>query len=315
MWVAVDLLLFWKAHHAIIAIPLTWCLWISAASRDMPSKKYIFFLCAIRSSFPGSLPLLPFPLIRACTGLEVQDSTTVEQQPFSKPEEDVGVESLWKAAIWNGIQGRFSAAAGSEARFHSVFTQMTAHITLWMCVHMRLAVPDSFLVTYVTFRLSYSESWPSIIGHSFMPLQFSRPEKIQKQSFTDSSCLFGWNESCSCITKETFYDRSCLSNHPVITRSVLRRQATVLWLMKINSPIWMPLLSHEAQKLMTPSKPVSPSKLPRFVFWKCWCRCDHFCLSASFCLSINQGAGTSKRLNKTSSRVSGISFVSCCCNK
>lgn len=128
-----------------------------------------FLLCATRSSFPRSLPLLSFPLINACTGFDVRDSATVEQQPCSRPEEDVGVASLWKAEILNGTQGRFSAAAGGEARFSSVFAVMTAHITLRVCVHMRPAMPDPVPATHVTLRLTYSEAWLSIFGHSITP--------------------------------------------------------------------------------------------------------------------------------------------------
>lgn len=77
----------------------------------------------------------------------------------------------------------------------------------------------------------------------------------------------------------------------------------------------MPLVSNEAEKWMTPSKPVSPSKLPLSFFWKCWRGYDHFCLSAPFCLPINRGVGPSKRLNKTSSGLSSSSFVCSCSNK
>lgn len=213
--------------------------------------------------------------------------------------------SLWKAAMWNWIQGRFSAAAGSEVRFNTAFAKMTGHITLQLCVHMRLAFP----VTYVTLRLSYSESWPSSLV-TLLHLEFSRPQKVIYSHSQTRHVGSGWIESCSRVGKETFYDWSYLFEYLVITRAVLRRQAVlVLRPIKVNSPIWMPLVSNEAQKWMTPSKPISLSKLPLSFIWNCWCRYDPFCWSAPCCLPINQGNGPSKRLNRTFSRASGSSFV------
>lgn len=131
MWVAIEFF-FWKASHVIIAVPLTCCLWESAASRERSEQTstwfFVIFFCATRSAtrrLPVSLPLPPFFLTSTFTWLDVWDFML--PQSASRPEEDVGVATAWKAVTWNGIEEWFSATA--ETRLSSVCAGMTAHIT------------------------------------------------------------------------------------------------------------------------------------------------------------------------------------------